>query len=171
MIVKPGRKPKPTLVKLLEGNPGKRELNLNEPICELPARKPAFVAADKIASAEWNKLIGAMPPGLFTALDVSVLTMHVLASAMMQRAQQSIDKYGVTLKVEEVDNATGEVTLLKHEANPAVRVWKTAADTLIKTSDRLGLHPGARSRLNVPGKGEAPSSRFDGLLGALHRSN
>lgn len=169
--MKRGPKPKPTHLKLLEGNPGRRALNVNEPICESPARKPALVAADKIANAEWNKLIGAMPPGLFTALDVAVLTMHVLAAAMLQRAQQAIDKYGVTLKVEEVDEATGEVTLLKHEANPAIRVWKTAAETLIKTSDRLGLHPGARSRLDVPRKGDMPASRFDGLLGSLHRSS
>lgn len=169
--MKRGRKPKPTLLKLLEGNPGKRELNLNEPICELPARKPAFVAADKIASLEWDKLIRAMPPGLYTALDVAILATHVLAMSMLQKSQEAINRHGLTLVVENVDEETGGVTLLKHEANPAVRVWKTAAETLIKTSDRLGLHPGARSRLDVPRKGDVPQSRFDGLLGGLNQSN
>ena len=32
-----GRKPKPTAVKKLEGNPGKRKLNTKEPV---PAKKP-----------------------------------------------------------------------------------------------------------------------------------
>ena len=44
-----GRKPKPTAVKKLEGNPGKRKLNSKEPV---PAKGiPGISAADTLG---WN---------------------------------------------------------------------------------------------------------------------
>lgn len=54
-----GRKPKPTAMKKLEGNPGKRKLNTKEPV---PA-KGMFVCPDWLmseAKKEWERLAKLM---------------------------------------------------------------------------------------------------------------
>lgn len=150
---KRGPKPKSNIIRLLEGNPSGRPIRLDEPICEAPPSKPAVVGADALASAEWDRLMRVMPDGMFTALHNPVLAMHALAWSMLVKSQAEIAEHGLT-----VFTAKGRTT------NPAVKIWKLASDTLLKTADRLGLHPGARS--NVPKRGETPfGGKFSGLLG------
>ena len=51
-----GRKPKPTALKALEGNPGKRPLNEHEPVPpKATLRCPAWLEAE--AKKEWKRLI------------------------------------------------------------------------------------------------------------------
>lgn len=47
-----GRKPKPTAVKKLEGNPGKRKLNKNEPV---PAKGMSFLLLSGIPTEAWRE--------------------------------------------------------------------------------------------------------------------
>ena len=54
-----GRKPKPTAVKVLEGNPGKRPLNMFEPTPEKIAPECPSWLNDE-AKAEWNRLVDKM---------------------------------------------------------------------------------------------------------------
>jgi phage terminase small subunit len=50
-----GRKPKPTILKLLEGNPGKKPLNMNEPKPEMTAPEcPSWLEAE--AQEEWHRM-------------------------------------------------------------------------------------------------------------------
>jgi len=151
--MKPGPKKKPTHLRLLEGNPSGRPINEAEPVCDLPPFKPPFVAADAVASAEWDRVIAAMPPGLYTALDTATLAAYALAWSMLDQAQRAIAADGLT-----IGTARGRIS------HPAVRVWKQSADTLAKCADRLGLHPGARSSLNIPSRSDKPS-KFAGLIG------
>ena len=56
-----GRKPKPTMRRQLEGNPGKRPLNLDEPQPPTSAAAtydvpPPMLEGDPEASAEWSRL-------------------------------------------------------------------------------------------------------------------
>lgn len=158
-MAKRGRKPKSNVIRLLEGNPGKRPITDDEIIVETPPQKPLIVAANPIASEEWDRVLSVMPPGLISAAHESVLTAHALAWAMLADAQGAIAEHGIT-----VTTAKGRTT------NPAVKVWKLAADTLHRTAGLLGMHPGAR--LNFPKRGETPfSGRFAGLLGAPPRKN
>ena len=54
-----GRKPKPTALKLLEGNPGKRRINGSEP--KPPASRPTCPAhLSPSAKAEWKRLAEAL---------------------------------------------------------------------------------------------------------------
>lgn len=152
-MAKRGRKPKSNVVRLLEGNPGKRPIVDDEIIIELPAQKPSVVAADALASAEWDRVLSVMPPTLYNAAHEAVLSQHALAWSMLVKSQNEIAENGLTVVA-----ARGPTT------NPAVKVWKLAADTLHKTTSLLGLHPGAK--LNVPKRSETPfGGRFAGLLG------
>ena len=66
-----GRKPKPTAVKLLEGNPGKRGLNAGEPKPEKKApRCPAWLEAE--AKKEWKRMAKQMERlGILTEIDMA----------------------------------------------------------------------------------------------------
>ena len=66
-----GRKPKPTAIKKLEGNPGKRKLNTKEPI---PAKAmpecPQWLLAE--AKKEWERLADLMNQmGVLTEVDMA----------------------------------------------------------------------------------------------------
>lgn len=68
-----GRPPKPTSLKLVQGNPGKRDLNTAEPDPKpvaLPA--PGFLNGD--AKAAWQRLMPHLVQwGLFSAMDRGAL--------------------------------------------------------------------------------------------------
>ena len=160
---KRGPKPKPTALRVLEGNPGRREINADEPTCDMPAEKPSAVAMDALASAEFDRVMAAMPAGIYTALDATTLAQHALAWSMLVKAQKSIDEDGVLIESEKYDKEGNLVAVFK-VINPATKIWKAAAATLIQTSDRLGLSPGVRSRLKVPSRKEAEGSKFAKLI-------
>lgn len=66
-----GRKPKPTAVKKLEGNPGKRKLNTKEPV---PAKGmpdcPEWLLPE--AKKEWERLADLMNQmGVLTEVDMA----------------------------------------------------------------------------------------------------
>lgn len=162
---KRGPKPKPTALRVFEGNPSRRELNAEEPHCEMPASKPHAVGMDALASAEFDRVMAAMPPGVYTALDVATLGQYALAWSMLVKAQQSIDEDGILIETFSVTK-DGEQVFTGKKINPATKIWKAAAATLIQTSDRLGLSPGVRSRLKVPSRKEAEGGKFAGLIKA-----
>lgn len=135
----------------------------------MPAVKPSVVGMDEIASLEWDRLMHAMPPGLYTAMDVSLLTQYALAWSMLVKAQAEIDENGISVTIYEKDD-NGNNVFSAYRNNPAIKVWKAASETLLKCADRLGLHPGARVRLEVPKRRSSPEpgagSKFAGFLGA-----
>ena len=66
-----GRKPKPTAVKVLEGNPGKRSLNTGEPKPEKKApRCPAWLEDE--AKKEWKRMAKQLEHlGILTEIDMA----------------------------------------------------------------------------------------------------
>ena len=68
-----GRRPKPTSLKLIEGNPGKRPLDRNEPRPS-PGVPTCPAHLNPSAKAEWKRLARQMLTlGMITDLDRSVL--------------------------------------------------------------------------------------------------
>lgn len=161
-MAKPGRKPKPTALKILEGNPGRRELNPNEPDIRIVPTKPSAVAMDEIASNEWDRITAVMPDGVYTAGDEAVLAEYALGWAMLIRALVDIEKHGQLIE-EPIMNKERDVVGYKLKENPALRTWRAAHAILMQTTDRLGLSPGMRSRLSVP-KAREERSKFAGLI-------
>ena len=82
-----GRKPTPTRLKILAGNPGKRPLNSREP---QPAQKmprcPKHL--DKAARAEWRRKAPELfRVGLLTAVDDNGLAGYCMAYSRWVRAE------------------------------------------------------------------------------------
>lgn len=66
-----GRKPKPTAIKVLEGNPGKRPLNANEPKPEKKSPKcPSWLEPE--AKKEWRRMAKVLERlGVLTEIDAA----------------------------------------------------------------------------------------------------
>ena len=85
-----GRKPKPTAIKKLEGNPGKRKLNTKEPI---PAKGmpncPEWLMPE--AKKEWERLADLMNQmGVLTEVDMAAFAAYCQSYARWKEAQVSI---------------------------------------------------------------------------------
>ena len=93
-----GRKPTPTTLKELKGNPGRRPLNEDEPkpSVHLPS-PPAHLSP--AARREWRRA-GAflVEMGLMTDLDVAALAAYCVAYARWSEAEKALRTYGVMVK-------------------------------------------------------------------------
>ena len=81
----PGPKPKPTHLKVVEGNPGRRKLNDKEP----KPRGNLYDPPDWLTDAQragWEYAIESAPFGLLKRLDRSVLTAWVVAEDLHRQA-------------------------------------------------------------------------------------
>lgn len=154
---KRGPKPRPRAIVILEGNMGRRPLVPDdlEVTSDMPLVKPDFVLDRPVASSEWDRVVEAMPPGIYSALDANVIAQYALSWDLLREAQREIDEHGMVAWTE-----------FGPRANPAVAMWKSASETLLKCGDRLGLNPSVRARMQLPKRKETPAQgRFGGLLG------
>ena len=91
-----GRKPTPTAIKVLEGNPGKRPLNDREP---KPAKKapscPKWLETD--AKREWRRLSHKLEQlGILTEADMSVFASYCQAYAHQKIMNRCAEQLGLT---------------------------------------------------------------------------
>jgi P27 family predicted phage terminase small subunit len=147
-----GRKPVPTKLKILRGNPGKRRISQNElkPKAERP-ECPQWLPAG--AKAEWKRLLPLlMGPGLLTTLDRASLAALCLAWNEMREATLTIEKEGRFYGTE-----SGYQT-----PHPAVAMQRSAWQAIKAFSALFGLDPSSRTRLksNVEKPSEDPFAKF-----------
>lgn len=95
---KRGTKPKPTKLKLIEGNPGKRAVNKREP--QPNASKPLCPShLDKVARAEWHRSIRLLHEmGLVTQLDRAALACYCQAWSRWKQAEEHLCNDGLIIK-------------------------------------------------------------------------
>lgn len=147
-----GRKPKPTALRKLTGNAGKRPLNRKEPSApaDVPSCPPHL---DREAAAEWGrivKILGQM--GLLSAADKAALAIYCQSWATMVAAQLAVRKKGAIV------NSPNGFRI----QNPYLSVANSAAKQLAKMLGEFGLTPASRSRVHVPEK--PPRSKADDFL-------
>lgn len=141
-----GRKPKPTALKLLQGNAGKRALPKNEPAPEALTEVPeppewmGDIAADIWRSvAPW--LTGTK---IMAATDLHNLEAFCMAYQRWREAQDCIDLNGLVVK-----GAQGGPM-----KNPACTVANESLRQVATFGAALGLDPSSRARLKPAGGGE-----------------
>lgn len=133
-----GRKPKPTALKLLEGNPGKRQLNMNEPrfAQKMPPECPDWLEEE--AQAEWNRLSETLfEMGILTDLDVAPFAAYCQAYARWREAEEFISQHGSIVKTK-----TGY-----WQQVPQVSIAHTNQKAMLQAAAEFGLTPSARSRI------------------------
>ena len=143
-----GRKPKPTHLKVIQGNPGKRPLNKKEPMPitdELPSA-PEFICAE--AKTEWKRVAGILHAiGMLTTLDRAALAVYCQAVGRWERAELALEKMAAT------DPST-QALLIKTKSgnliqNPLVGTANKAMFAVLKSAAELGLTPSVRSRIEI----------------------
>jgi P27 family predicted phage terminase small subunit len=152
----PGPAPKPTALKIAEGNPGKRKLNSAEPrptgVAEIPPGLPAEARREwKLYAPQFAKL------GLLTELDAPAFAMLCQAWASWKKHLRLAQKQG------NIINVNGQKIPNPH----LIRADKEAAK-LSKLLAEFGATPASRSRIqidNPEAEGESLDSFITGAAG------
>jgi P27 family predicted phage terminase small subunit len=147
-----GRKPTPTHLKVVAGNPGKRALNHSEPIPEGNLTDPPeWLTSEQKES--WRYAIYHAPSGLLKKLDRSALTVWVVAEDLHRQATQAVAKFGLITK----SPKQGEPI-----QNPYLPIVNRQAQIMLKAAAELGFTPSSRSRVTVNEdvEEEDPAARF-----------
>lgn len=153
-----GRKPKPTSLKRLEGNRGKRPLNISEPKFSGTPLRPEHL--DETARKEWDRIsVELTSAGLLTSVDRAALSAYCAAWSRWVNAEENIQKFGAVIKSPKSGFPI---------ANPFVGIANTSLTLMHKFLIEFGMTPSSRSRISVgspTGSGD-PFVAFMAELGA-----
>ena len=154
-----GRRPLPTALKVLRGNPGRGKLNANEPRFDLvsPAfdEPPAELGSDEQAEAEWRRLA----PLLRGARILTIGDRSALVALCQMWSTYLEAAAGARLGLIEED-AKG-----KPIASPYVKIADSALTQCRALWNELGLTPASRSKIAaLPAADARPADKWAGLL-------
>lgn len=153
-----GRKPKPTGLKVITGNPGKRSMNKAEPKPYSPlGDPPAHLSQDAIG--EWERVAGELVAcKIASGLDVGALAAYCQAYGRWAEAERTLAK---------MKNEAGGLIIKTTSGNliqnPLVGVANKAMSDMVRYASEFGMTPSARSRVEMIG-GSAETNPF-ALLG------
>jgi P27 family predicted phage terminase small subunit len=139
-----GRRPKPTRLKVLTGNPGKRSLNRHEPEPE-PAVPECPAELGPVAKREWDRLaceLGKLR--IITHLDRGALASYCGAYALWAEAMEQIQKYGSMVK-----SPSGYP-----QQSPYLAIANRQAEIMMRIASEFGFTPASRSRISSPSPAE-----------------
>lgn len=148
-----GRKPKPTRVHILNGNPGKRPLNRQEaqPEIAVPECPSHFAGEEK---QEWDRVSKQLVDlGLLSVIDRAALAAYCQAWARWVEAEQHVRLSGLIVKAKENG---------KPLVNPYLRIADQAMMQMRAFMVEFGLTPASRSRVHA-----APKEKTATGFGAL----
>jgi P27 family predicted phage terminase small subunit len=144
-----GRKPKPTALKILAGNPGRKRINDREP--RPPAEAPScpqHLSAE--GRREWRRICAQLRHmGLLSACDRAALAAYCAAWARWSKAEAKIKSLGEILRTKK----TGSEYL-----NPWLSVAQKSMILMLRFLTEFGLTPSSRTRLRT---GEATAGERD----------
>lgn len=148
-----GRKPKPTIMKLIAGNPGKRPLNENEPMPESSKDAPtAPKYLCKVAAGHWDTMAKQLHPlGLLTNADMDALARYCDLYARWLEAQSQLKDHGLLIKAQNGFPIQ----------SPYIAISNKCTELMNRIGIEFGLTPSSRGRISVDKPQKA--SRVSGL--------
>ena len=151
-----GPQPKPTAIKRLEGNPGKRALPVLEPDPTPGCAAPAWLPPGAVA--EWERVYPELESlRLVTVVDQASLVCWCLAVDALERASRQLTP------TEENPTPEIQITESGYEAVSGAELMRRQAMKDIRAfCQEFGFSPAARSRIAVP---EKTDGGLEGLLG------
>lgn len=134
-----GRKPKPTETKKLEGNPGKRALNNQEP-------------QPDVAIPECPPHLEGEAKKEFARITQELLKLKIIAEIDRAALVAYCQAWGDYIKATKEIKKEGEV-LYSDKGNAYINPWKnlqtSAMDRMLRFSAEFGMTPSSRSRIKV----------------------
>lgn len=134
---------KPTALKVIEGNKGKRALNKQEPDPEYLNDLTAPEWLDKGATDVWNEIVPVLrAANLLTKADVPVLCSGCVAFAKFKLASQRL----------------GDDLVVEGMKGSYINQWMVAQSMAFKQAmsvfEKFGMSPAARTRIAVNPQGD-----------------
>lgn len=133
-----GPKPKPTALRILEGNPSHRPLPENEPKPMADKVKcPSWLHAD--AKKEWRRLApGLIEMGLLTNSDVQTFAAYCQSYAMWKEAAEHVMREGMMQEA-----PSGYIM-----KSPYASMAQSSLTQMKQFAGEFGLTPSARTRIS-----------------------
>jgi P27 family predicted phage terminase small subunit len=149
-----GRKPKPTKLKIIDGNPGKRPLNESEPDPDQEIKCPQAPGhLNDAAKEEWDRMAPELYDiGLLTKIDIAALEAYCTAYARWIEAEDKIREGGMLV------NAPSGYPI----QTPYLSIANKAIDQIKAFLTEFGMTPSSRSRISV-GTGKKKTSEWDDI--------
>jgi P27 family predicted phage terminase small subunit len=146
-----GRPPKPTHLKLIEGNPGKRPLNAANEVQPLGSPTAPKIMT-KRAKAIWTRLLKVMPARVWTGADSNALANYCEAQARYEEMTLALLEGAPTFET----NYAGQSVV-----SGTVKGQNEQARLVATLGARLGLDPVARRALAQIEPDKPKASKFD----------
>lgn len=154
-----GRRPKPTALKLLNGNPGKRKLNTGEPKPpEGSVKVPEMLS--KSARRVWDEIAPVcIAMGTLTTADVwAFKTLCELQATLdIASAQKDAEEFAAFTVSDDFNGAP------KMGLHAAIKLEKEYAPVIRPYYDYFGLNPMGRAKVSVS-KSKEPVSKWAGVI-------
>lgn len=154
-----GRRPKPTVLRLVEGNPGKRKINKAEPKPkrEIPSCPAHLSDAGKVAWGRLSVLLDRM--GVLTEADSAALERLCDCYSDVLICRESLKADGWTYKTMDAQGNT----LIK--GNPAAAQLRAADSQFKSYLVEFGLTPSARSKVHTTPDGDEKEDPLNEFFG------
>lgn len=147
-----GRKPTPTALKIIRGNPGKRALPKDEPTPPAGAAAPEWLSP--LAAEHWPTIARQLEDAhVLTVIDAPALALYCEAFARWKQASDHVLQHGQVIK-----SPTG---VLKQ--SPYLLIANKAHDQMAKMLIEFGMTPSSRSRV-TKAKPDEDRNPFAGLV-------
>jgi P27 family predicted phage terminase small subunit len=148
--MKPGRIPKPTNLKLVQGNPGHRPMNKGEVSPEVGVPDcPAHLSAE--AKSEWDRITPLLfRYRLISNIDTAALALYCQSYGRWQQAEREIEK----LRAKGGDGLLVKAPSGYPIQNPYLAIANRAAEDCYKYLQQFGMSPSARTRVTVTFQGD-----------------
>ena len=148
-------KPKPTALRILEGNRGHRPINEKEPKPKVAAAPPP----QRLTPEEqriWRKLAKELAPiGILTRIDLASFEKLCILEGDYRSLRRRVKKYGII-----IGKGTGS------RRSPDWLAMMRVHEQIMKIYIEFGMTPSSRTRLEVdPGIGDDEWPELDGEEG------
>lgn len=155
----PGRKPKPSYLKLVTGTARKGRTNKAEPKPDLARPMPPTELSDD-AKVEWGRVSDILYKlGILTEIDRGILAAYCQSYGRWMQAERTL------AKMAKMDDSTGALMIKTQGGNtiqnPIVGIANKAMADMAKYATDLGMTPSARSRVTTkPKEDDDAASRY-----------
>jgi P27 family predicted phage terminase small subunit len=147
------RPPKPTALKLIEGNKGKRPIDKQEPDPDYLHDLEAPDWLPDSAKVVWNEVAPSLSKSkLLTCVDIEPLAMGCVAIAQYRAATTHVGNAPVKCKYTEDEE--GNVRSVGEHINPWALIQSMTFKQAMVVFEKFGMTPQARTRIAVQPQGD-----------------